>query len=258
MRNDYFIMPHMYYTGPSRNSFYNLEQELAQQRAYEEEMSERRYQERLYYDLMRQRAQQHAIEKEKQRRRLAEERRRERAAREQALRMILFKERQEEEARKFQQQQDIMMLREPRMKSKSEGARPRILQGSDGRLYREVFADHEINERMALDSDDEEYDNLPQLNFQPRHNKPLQKRKYQKKKADAHVMFGVVRAKQPKVVVIPKEIAKPTVVVEDASDSECEDEFKSYIRNRRPRDGEWMEPVEACQRNMQKGRLHTA
>jgi len=257
MRNDYFIMPHMYYTGPSRNSFYNLEQELAQQRAYEEEMSERRYQERLYYDLMRQRAQQHAIEKEKQRRRLAEERRRERAAREQALRMILFKERQEEEARKCQQQ-DIMMLREPRMKSKSEDARPRIFQGSDGRIYREVFADHEIDQRMALDSDDEDYDNLPQLNFQPRHNKLLQKRKSQKKKADAHVMFGVVRAKQPKVVVIPKEIAKPTVVVEDASDSECEDEFKSYIRNRRPRDGEWMEPVEACQRNMQKGRLHTA
>jgi hypothetical protein len=35
-----------------------------------------------------------------------------------------------------------------------------------------------------------------------------------------------------------------TIIVEDASDSETEDEFKSVWRNRRPSPGEWMEPVE--------------
>jgi len=35
-----------------------------------------------------------------------------------------------------------------------------------------------------------------------------------------------------------------TVIVEDASDSECEDEFDSPWRNRRPSPGQWMEPVE--------------
>jgi hypothetical protein len=35
-----------------------------------------------------------------------------------------------------------------------------------------------------------------------------------------------------------------TVIVEDASDSETEDEFKSVWRNRRPSPGEWIEPVE--------------
>merc|ERR1711959_240348 len=35
-----------------------------------------------------------------------------------------------------------------------------------------------------------------------------------------------------------------TVTVEDASDSECEDEFDSPWRNRHPSPGQWMEPVE--------------
>ncbi len=35
-----------------------------------------------------------------------------------------------------------------------------------------------------------------------------------------------------------------TVTVEDASDSECESEFDSPWRNRRPSPGQWMEPVD--------------
>lgn len=31
--------------------------------------------------------------------------------------------------------------------------------------------------------------------------------------------------------------------VEDASDSECEDEFSDYMHNRRPEKGEWIEPI---------------
>merc|ERR1739845_75905 len=48
----------------------------------------------------------------------------------------------------------------------------------------------------------------------------------------------------------PKKINKKckkrvTVLVEDASESEVEDEFDSIWRNRRPSPGEWMEPVKA-------------
>ena len=35
-----------------------------------------------------------------------------------------------------------------------------------------------------------------------------------------------------------------TITVEDASDSECEDEFDSPWRNLRPSPGQWIEPVE--------------
>ena len=37
------------------------------------------------------------------------------------------------------------------------------------------------------------------------------------------------------------------VEVEDASDSECEDEFSDYFHNRTPRGGEWIEPVDGIE-----------
>lgn len=49
--------------------------------------------------------------------------------------------------------------------------------------------------------------------------------------------------KLPHVEAIPKK-NRILVEVEDASDSECEDEFSDYFRNRRPSMGEWIEPVE--------------
>jgi len=41
-----------------------------------------------------------------------------------------------------------------------------------------------------------------------------------------------------------KSMESSSVLVEDASDSECEDEYHDYIRNRRPQAGEWIEPIE--------------
>lgn len=280
MRNDLLhIMPHMYYTSPHRSSFYNIvpaerlrhryEQELAQQQAYEEEMAERRYQERLYNELVRQRAQQYAIEEERQQRRqqLVEERRRERAAaREQALRMLLLKEREEEEARK-RQEQTMRMLCKPRTRSQPTNNGPRMYQGPNGRLYQEIFfnnhRDNEMNERMAIDCDDEDCDDLPSLipqsNSPPvfQYSAPVGHRgRAHKKEAKTPVMLRVAEAKPAEVKVAPKAVRKPLIVVEDASDSECEDEFKSYIRNRRPSDGEWMEPVDAFRTKTPKGRLN--
>ena len=59
---------------------------------------------------------------------------------------------------------------------------------------------------------------------------------------------AVTAQKKKNPIVSIRESLPLHVQVEDASDSECEDEFSDYIRNRRPRDGEWIEPVEAFQR----------
>lgn len=51
--------------------------------------------------------------------------------------------------------------------------------------------------------------------------------------------------KRAKEKAAPKKKAiAVTVVVEDASDSECEDDSRSPWRNRRPGPGQWIEPVE--------------
>jgi len=62
-----------------------------------------------------------------------------------------------------------------------------------------------------------------------------------------HAKAVTTQKKKIPIVSIRKPLPLP-VQVEDASDSECEDEFSDYIRNRRPKDGEWIEPVEAFQR----------
>ncbi len=270
MRNDLLhIMPHMYYASPtprSRNVFnlspsdilrHRYEQELAEQQAYEEEMAEQRYQQRLYNELMRRRQaeQQYAIEQERERRRLVAEReqqRRQRAAREQALRVLLNEEKEREEAR-LRRTRAINTMSQPRMRSQFVDSTPRVFQGPDGRLYREVFPNNDMREEMEVESDDEEYDvplpHVSQTQFKPsiRFGKPIRHEERKRSQASKPpVMLHVVDANPPKVTIAPKAIPKkPTVMVEDASDSECEDEFKSYIRNRRPRDGEWIEPVEA-------------
>jgi hypothetical protein len=260
MRNDllHIVTPQMYYAStptPTRRSIFDFspadrlgyERELAQQQAYEEEMAEQMYQERLYNELMRRKAQQ-------------EERKRQRAAREQALRMLLLKEEEEKEKARIRRARIMKMMSQPEMGSKVMNGRPQIIQGRDGRLYQEVSPDYYgINERMDLDSDEEKYDynNLRQRTIpQCQSNAPFQckkptgKRSVRNQNNTAPIMVHIVDTTSPKVMVTPKITPKkPSVMVEDASDSEIEDEFKSYIRNRRPRDGEWMEPVEAYQRD---------
>lgn len=52
-------------------------------------------------------------------------------------------------------------------------------------------------------------------------------------------------ALKKKNVSLKKHIKSSILIgdVEDASDSECEDEFSDYMHNRRPQKGEWIEPV---------------
>ena len=51
--------------------------------------------------------------------------------------------------------------------------------------------------------------------------------------------------------VVPRKILKSSILigdVEDASDSECEDEYSDYMHTRRPQPGQWIEPI-ACMAN---------
>lgn len=66
-------------------------------------------------------------------------------------------------------------------------------------------------------------------------------------KTSTSIHAKAVTQKKNPIVSIREPLSLP-VQVEDASDSECEDEFSDYIRNRRPKDGEWIEPVEVFQR----------
>lgn len=46
--------------------------------------------------------------------------------------------------------------------------------------------------------------------------------------------------------VVPRKIVKSSILigdVEDASDSECEDEYSDYMHTRRPQPGQWIEPI---------------
>merc|ERR1712038_564726 len=44
--------------------------------------------------------------------------------------------------------------------------------------------------------------------------------------------------------------------VEEASDSECEDEFNDYWHNRRPRAGKWIEPIHGATKYLQKDKIN--
>jgi hypothetical protein len=69
--------------------------------------------------------------------------------------------------------------------------------------------------------------------------------------ASEHPLHQMKKKEDPAPKLMGKESNKPrhrrvTVIVEDASDSENEDEeLNSVWRNRRPSPGEWMEPVES-------------
>lgn len=55
--------------------------------------------------------------------------------------------------------------------------------------------------------------------------------------------------------IIPRKRPKSSILlgdVEDASDSECEDEFNDYMHTRRPADGQWIEPVECILNSSEK------
>ena len=112
--------------------------------------------------------------------------------------------------------------------SQQKGRRqPTIREEKTNRFTREFQPDPVIAEESHNDSDPEtDSDDEDYLMRQRRPIQPIEQRH-----GRSHL-----RKKSPK--------RRITVTVEDASDSECESEFDSPWRNRRPSPGQWMEPVD--------------
>lgn len=121
-----------------------------------------------------------------------------------------------------------------------------VMRGPGGRLYRvpveeeEEEQEMEEHEPMSESNDVEEDAALPELEPVEKPRPPVTK-----------PLLKVVNNTNDKTMASPadkppkKRRSKVTVIVEDASDSEYEDdELNSVWRNRRPSPGQWMEPVE--------------
>jgi len=107
---------------------------------------------------------------------------------------------------------------------KVEGKQWTLLRGLDGRLYRVA-----LKNKDETDSDSEE--------TVPISNKCMA--------APSEVFKPVVQSSPIREIPKKKRSRKVTVLVEDASDDESEhDSFKSVWHNRRPSPGQWMEPVD--------------
>jgi hypothetical protein len=125
---------------------------------------------------------------------------------------------------------------------------PRIVRGADGKLYR--VDDYRTpptpqSPNPADTSSDEEENNSASCR-----NSPMRRNSFMEVDSDdeAEVQIQKITTKDKKSPKGKKSKRKKiTVIVEDASDSEYEDEYKSPFRNRRPSPGQWMEPVEQFQ-----------
>ena len=113
----------------------------------------------------------------------------------------------------------------------------RLVRGFDGNLYRIKVGD---GKRMQKEQNDEERRENTVHDEKIENTPPLNRKSTSKSMGDENIA-GISK-------VLPKKKSKKkiTFIVEDASDSETEnDEYKSIWRNRHPSPGKWMEPVES-------------
>ena len=138
----------------------------------------------------------------------------------------------------------------------------RIVQGPDGRLYRvnvgkTLTRPKKSTRKMSVDKENE----VPHVKARPESKattrQPLdenQKTHDESKKtipiplttADKNEV-SAVRRRNSKRGKNKKNKKKLTIIVEDALDSEYDDDYNSPWRNRRPSPGEWLEPVEGIE-----------
>ena len=116
-----------------------------------------------------------------------------------------------------------------------------VLRGPDGRLYR-------IVRDQQPDMDFNESSKIPDLEEPTSAAKavrvPVSSEKQSDDTKQKDVSPAVARKNAVKKTKKPRR-KKVTITVEDASDSECEEENTNSVwRNRRPSPGEWLEPVE--------------
>jgi hypothetical protein len=206
----------------SYDSPYERRRNEQMRRRREAEVALRRRAEMEYYQQMQQ--------EEKERRRQVMRRRQQQQKKEEEY--IRWKQ-QEMQRRK----EEESMIHEKRLRQQ-EAAEPQweIVRGHDGRLY-----------RLALDPRD----------FEPAEkekDKNRNQRKQKQNKTKPTTLFldsteerdGTAGAstKQSSMMEIKPRRKRVTIIVEDASDSEMEDELTSSPwRNRPPSPGQWIEPV---------------
>ena len=117
----------------------------------------------------------------------------------------------------------------------------KIVRGADGRVYRVVSNPTQPN-RMETSKGMATPSRSEKLEFAPMKQ---QSAVFAERGKGLEIpIVESVSNLVPKEERSKKPKKRVTVIVEDASDSETEDEYHSVWRNRRPSPGEWMEPVE--------------
>jgi hypothetical protein len=111
----------------------------------------------------------------------------------------------------------------------------RLVQGPNGNLYRDRVGEKRQNPKQPLHHDDDE-------NANPNKTVSSSLAEGVANEAETKVEFPVVGRIAGKTGK-KRSKKKVTIVVEDASDSESENDVKSVWRNRRPSPGQLMEPV---------------
>ncbi|KAL3925166.1 MAG: hypothetical protein SGILL_000591 [Bacillariaceae sp.] len=118
---------------------------------------------------------------------------------------------------------------------------PRIVRGDDGNLYRfESQKTQKMESPELMDTTSDDKQNLAHLTRSP----PMRPTCVMDD-VEAKVQEAPIRHKKKKSKKGKKK--KITVIVENASDSENDDDYRSPWRNRRPSPGQWIEPVENFQ-----------
>merc|ERR1712070_937424 len=108
-----------------------------------------------------------------------------------------------------------------------------LVRGPDGRLYRMKVEQQKETKNESQTNEDGDGDGDKQAQKQEQSTKI---------KVPVRDSMAVTQEKPSKKKSSKKRV---TIIVEDASDSETEDdEYKSVWRNRRPSPGKWKEPVE--------------
>jgi hypothetical protein len=267
---------HASYRSPYTRSFF--ERDLAQ---LEEEENRRRYEaalERQAYleALERKRQQQRLIEERRQHLLELERRRRYEQEQEELRQYLAHLEEKRQESLNEERRRRAAASRKASKKA-AQNAHQRgsqhIIRGPDGNLYRVLFDDNDTEKTKPRNNttrgsannfvnieDASSYDEFPSrdkkvfLTADMTGSPPSRSVYPPVRNVTLHDCFNVNKNidNQEKRLKAKKEDRRKSVPkskiligdVEDASDSECEDNFNDYWHTRRPRPGEWIEPVD--------------
>jgi len=220
----------------SLNDYFADLAEQEQRRKYEAAMQQQAYQE-----AMRRRKQQRLLEEQRMQYLIELERQRHQQEREEQKRQYnaLLEYERLEEKRREKARAAALEAKKRRQTLRNEARctpRPmqQIVQMPDGGLYR-IFVEPDDFDATCL-----------------KHESNL----FHEESVPSLALKDNMQRREPKKNSLPlpkKKQLKSSVLVgdvEDASDSECEEEFNDYWHNRRPQPGKWIEPIERFAANI--------